>query len=82
MAHVYSIKINRNKIQGSINNHSRLSKHILKRIKTLSFIDPLYIKDVYEYIKDDAEDDKKNKLFVKYFEKTYLIKYDIKNWNY
>ena len=45
-------------------------------------MDPLYIKDAYEYIKKDAEDDEKNMLFVKYFEQTNLNKYDIKNWIY
>lgn len=81
--HLYrNLEINRNKIYGAIENQTQLSLNILKRIKTLSFIDPRYIIDVYEFIKEDAEDNEKDTAFVNYFETTYLRKYDPKNWNY
>lgn len=80
--HLYrNLELNRNRIYGAIENQTQLSLNILKRIKTLSFIDPLYIFDVYEFIKD-AEDNEKDTAFVNYFETTYLRKYDPNNWNY
>ncbi len=39
--HLYrDLELNRNRIYGAIENQTRLSLNILKRIKTLSFIDP------------------------------------------
>ena len=71
--HLYrNLELNRNRIYGAIENQTRLSLNILKRIKTLSFIDPRYIFDVYEFIKEDAEDNEKDTAFVNYFETTYL----------
>lgn len=81
--HMYrNLEVNRNKIYSSIDNQSPLSLNILKRIKTLSFMDHIYINGVYEFIKEDAVDDDKDKLIVNYFETTYLQKYDVNNWNY
>ena len=81
--HLYrNLELNRNRIYGAIENQNRLSLNILKRIKTLSFMDPRYIIDVYEFIKEDAEDNEKDTAFVNYFETTYLQKYDPNNWNY
>lgn len=81
--HLYrNLELNRSRIYGAIENQTRLSLNILKRIKTLSFIDPRYIFDVYEFIKEDAEDNEKDTAFVNYFETTYLRKYDPNNWNY
>ena len=68
-----NLELNRNKIYGAIENQSL---NILKRIKTVSFIDPNYIKDAYKFIKEDAEEDEKDTIFVNYFENTYLLKYD------
>ena len=81
--HLYrNLELNRNRIYGAIENQTRLSLNILKRIKTLSFIDPFYIFDVYEFIKEDSEDNEKDTDFVNYFETTYLRKYDPNKRNY
>ena len=77
-----NIEINRNKIYGSIDNQTQESKNILKRIKTICFMDPNYIEDIFEYIEEDAKDDIKDQNFVKYFKTTYIEKYNIKYWNY
>lgn len=82
MALYRNLELNRNRIYGAIENQNRLSLNILKRIKTLSFMDPRYIIDVYEFIKEDVEDNEKDTAFVNYFETTYLQKYDPNNWNY
>ena len=42
-----NIETNRNKIFGDIINHNKESLNIIKRIKTLVYIDPDYVKDVF-----------------------------------
>ena len=59
------------------------SLNIFKRIQTLCYIDPNYVKDCFELISEDAEEDDKDDKFVnEYFKKTYLEKYNIIDWNY
>ena len=79
-----NIEINRKKIYGSIENQNQHSLNILKRIKTLCYIDPQYVLEVFGLIVDDAnESDEKDEKFVKeYFQKQYLDKYNVKDWNY
>ena len=79
-----NIEINRKKIYGSIENQNQISLNILKRIKTLCFIDPEYVIKVFDLIVEDAnESDEKDEKFVKdYFQKQYLDKYNVKDWNY
>ena len=81
---VSNIEINRKKIYGSIENQNQNSLNILKRIKTLCYIDPEYVIDVFNMIVEDAIDsDEKDEKFVKeYFKKQYLDKYNVKDWNY
>ena len=55
-----------------------------KAITNFPFINPDYIIDIYNKIKKICED-KNNKNFhnfLYYFKKTYLLSYDVKNWNY
>ena len=82
--HFYrNLEINRNKIYGSKENQSNQSLNILKRIQTLCYIDPEYVKDCFDLISEDAESDAKDDKFVNdYFRNTYLNKYNIKDWNY
>lgn len=54
-----NFELNRNRIDGTIENKTHLYLNILKRIKILCFIEPLHIKDVYEFMKEDAEDNDK-----------------------
>ena len=50
-----NIETNRNKIFGDIINHNEESLNIIKKIKTLVYIDPEYVKDVFILISEDAE---------------------------
>ena len=76
-------EINRKKIYGSKENQSIESLNIFKRIQTTCYIDPNYVKDCFAFISEDAEEDDKDDKFVnEYFKKTYLEKYNIKDWNY
>ena len=78
-----NLEINRKKIYGSKENQSIESLNIFKRIQTLCYIDPNYVKDCFAFISEDAEEDNKDDKFVnEYFKKTYLEKYNIKDWNY
>ena len=82
--HLYrNIELNRNKIYGSKENQTEESLKILKRIQTLCYIDPNYVNECFVLISEDAEiDEKDNKFVNEYFKKTYLEKYNIKDWNY
>lgn len=79
-----NIEINRKKIYGDINNMNNDSLNIIKRIKTLCYIDPFYVNSVFNIITMDAEnlEDSDRKFVNKYFKKTYLDKFNIKDWNY
>ena len=55
LAFFRNIEINRKKIYGDINNQNGNSLNILKRIKTLCYIDPKYVRKVFDMILDDAE---------------------------
>ena len=82
--HFYrNLEINRNKIYGAKENQSRQSLNILKRIQTLCYIDPNYVKACYDLISEDAQSDEKDNKFVnEYFKNTYIDKYNLKDWNY
>ena len=79
-----NIETNRNKIFGDIINHNKESLNIIKRIKTLVYIDPDYVKDVFNLISEDAEliGEKEKELVNSYFKKTYIDKFNIHDWNY
>ena len=78
-----NLGINRKKIYDSEENQRFESLNIFKRIQSLWYIDPNYVKDYFELISEDAEEDDKDDKFVKeYFKKTYLEKYNIRDWNY
>ena len=79
-----NIETNRNKIFGDIINHNKESLNIIKRIKTLVYIDPDYVKDVFNLISEDAEliGEKEKELVNSYFKKTYIDKFNIHDWIY
>ena len=79
-----NIEIHRKKIFGSLDNQSEESLNILKRIKTLCYIDPNYLAEVFDIISEDAinSDENDNKFVNIYFKKTYIDKFNIKDWNY
>ena len=72
-----NIEINRKKIYGDINNQNDISRKILKRIKTLCYIDPKYVRSVFDLIIEDAENYVEEDIqFVKiYFKKNYIDKF-------
>ena len=72
-----NLEINRKKIYGDINNQNEISLNILKRIKTLCYIDPKYLKAVFYLILEDADNSGEDDiLFVKiYFKKIYIISF-------
>ena len=67
--------IKKNNTYGDKINHTIESLNIIKRIKILLFIDPEYIKAVFEIIKlDVTNSNTQDKKFVfEYFEKIYMI---------
>ena len=79
-----NLELKSKNIYGDINNHTNESLNMIKRIKSLSFIDPEYVKAFFKIIKLDANNsNEQNKKFViEYFEKTYIEKYNIIYWNY
>ena len=44
---LWNIELKRKKIFGDYSNHSAESYNIIKRIKTLVYIDPNYVKDIF-----------------------------------
>ena len=83
--HFYrNIEIKRKKIYGDILNQNQDSLNIVKRIKTLPYIDPNYVKPVFDIISLDAinagkEDNKFEKV---YFKNTEIKTCDINDYNY
>ena len=79
-----NIESKRKKIFGDYSNHSIESYNIIKRIKTLVYIDPSYVKDVFNLISEDSENvrEKENNFVTNYFKKTYIDKFSINEWNY
>ena len=55
-----------------------------KTITNFPFINPYYIIDIYNKIKKicDAKKSKNFHNFLDYFKNSYLLSYDVKNWNY
>ena len=68
------------KIYGSIENQNNISLNILKRIKTLCYIDSDFVKDVFILIFEDANysDENDKKFVIDYFKKNSIEKYNIK----
>ena len=54
---------------------------LYKCILNLPFIDPNYIEELINYIKEKNNNEDFNEFF-DYFEEIYINKYEIKNWNY
>ena len=54
---------------------------LYKCILNLPFIDPNYVEDLFNYIKEKNTNDNFNHFF-DYFKDNYIDKYGIKNWNY
>jgi len=79
-----NLEINRKKIKWDINNQNEISLNILKRIKTLCYIDLKYAKAVFNLILEDADNSGEDDIhFVKvYFKKTYIDKFNINDWNH
>ena len=84
LAFFRNIEINRKKIYGDIKNQNEISLNILKRIKTLCYIDPKYVHKVFDLIIIDAENSGKEDIqFVKiYLKKNYIDKFNYNDWNY
>ena len=75
-----NLEINRNKIYGYKENQNNESLNIFKRIQSLFYFDPNYVKDCFDLISEDAEEDEKDDKFVnEYFIKTYLEKFNFKD---
>ena len=74
-----NMELKRKKLFGDYSNHSVESYNIIKRIKTLVYIDPNYIKDVFTLISEDSLDlgEKENNFVNNYFKKTYIEKFNI-----
>ena len=60
------------------------SKTLILSCKALSFIKPEFVFDVFYRLKEDVEDINDPILndFYIYFEKEYILNYDVDNWNY
>ena len=65
-------------------NQNENSLNIIKRIKTLVYIDPDYVKEVFNLISEDAGEigEKEPKFVDLYFKKTYIDKFNVHEWNY
>ena len=80
--HLYrNIETNWKKIFGDIINHNEESLNIIKRIKTLVYIEKDYVKDVFNLKSEDAEHIGE-KFINSYFKKTYIDKFNIHDWIY
>ena len=67
-----NIEINLKKKFGDINNHNEDSLNLIKRIKTLVYIAPEYVKDVFKLIEEDADKfcEKEKKFVQSYLKKS------------
>ena len=65
-------------------NIDQISQNILKIIKTLCYINPKYVINVFNLIIEEANesDEKVERFVIDYFKKQYIDKYNIKDWNY
>ena len=84
MAFFQEYRIESKKIYGDIENKFDESLNIFKRIKTLPFIDPIFVKPVYNLICEDVYNlnDTDTKFVLVYFKKIYINLYDANDWNY
>ena len=60
------------------------SKSLILSCKALSFIKPEFVNFVFYRLKEDVDDIDDEALtdFYNYFEKEYILNYDVNNWNY
>lgn len=67
-----NIEINRKKIYGDLSNENNISLNLLKRIKTLCYIDPKYVRETFALITEDANNgsDQDKHFAINYFKKT------------
>lgn len=78
LAHVSKYRDKKKKMFGEVSNLSTELYNIIKRIKTLVYIAPHYVKDVFTFIsKDSANVGEKEENFVN----NYLQKHILKNLN-
>lgn len=78
-----NIEIKRKKIFGDISNHSIESLNIIKRIKTLVYIDPDYIKDAFKLLSEDSVNTgEQDENFVYNYFKKLILTIIINDWNY
>ncbi|ORY81110.1 hypothetical protein LY90DRAFT_500205 [Neocallimastix californiae] len=79
-----SLRHHKNKICYNEVNHNRDLYVYYNAILNLPFINPNYILDIFHKIKKSCIENNYNQflIFLEYFRKTYLIHYDIENWNY
>ena len=76
-----NLEINKNKICYKEVNENKDIFILYKCITKLPYIDPHYLEDLYLLIKTKSNN--RNFLeFLKYFYKTYFLKYPVENWNY
>lgn len=54
LAFIQKYRDKQKKIFGDISNHSVESLNLIKRIKTLVYIDPPYVKDIFKLISEDS----------------------------
>ena len=76
-----NLEINKNKICYKEVNENKDIFILYKCITKLPYIDPHYLEDLYLLIKTKSNN--RNFLeFLKYFYKTYFLKYPVENWNF
>ena len=62
-------------------NEDKALYFLYKYILNLPILNPNYVEDLFNYIKEKNTNDNFNHFF-DYFEDNYIDKYGIKNWNY
>ena len=79
-----SLGLHKNKICYNEVNQNRDLYVYYNAILNLPFINPNYILDIFHKIKKSCIEKNYNQflIFLEYFRKTYLILYNIENWNY
>ena len=76
-----NLEINKNKICYKDVNENKDIFILYKCITKLPFIDPVYLEDLFLLIKTKTNNERFLE-FLKYFYKTYILKYPINDWNY
>ena len=82
MWHFYrNLEFNKNKKCYKDVNENKDIFILYKCITKLPFIDPVYLEDLFLLIKTKTNNERFLE-FLKYFYKTYILKYPINDWNY